>query len=68
MVNEIEDLDELASAIHYLKEAQQLEENDEEDLIVVDAKLKMVDRALDEIVQYVRDEKKNVPFEINSGP
>lgn len=68
MVEKIDDLDELERAIHYLKEAQQLEENDDEDLIVFDAKLNMVDNALDEIVQYVRNQKKNVPFEINSGP
>lgn len=68
MVDKIEDLDELASAIHYLKEVQQLEEKDESDMMVINAKLDMVDNALDEIVSYVRKEKRNAPLETNSGP
>lgn len=68
MVNKIEDLDNLAQAIHYLKEAQQLEQGEEFDPLVTNARLDMVDNAMEAIVCHVEEEKAKVPFDVNRGP
>lgn len=55
--NPHDDLTELESAIHYLKEAQQLHNEDEYDEERENAALEQIDKALDEIDKYVVKEK-----------
>jgi len=50
------DVDELESAVHYLREAQQIRESGEKNLKSRDATLGMIENAMEEIGNYIEGE------------